>query len=961
MSSDKKYIINRSNYTLKKKHKILTDNSIIYERDYMVTNNGDTWSGDGSPYGTSSFKMVNNTKNGGSYKYNNGEWLKTSSCNDGVDDLSEVWTLGCIPDKIIDKPETKTMVNLPKTSLLNFVYYGSCKELIKNSIKDIILNFPAEISFTSNSKVSSSGKKLYKIENPFLIDLHTTFPIQSENNLRNFIQNFEKYKIINEKNEKIDIFKCIVTNISNKKCPNEWELLYKTDIYTNVGGSPYVTIFCYNVNNKKEYYTDTYKDIRIRPNDENVNYFFEKINCFQKNMLNRYTTPIYTMFLDFPHETEKGVETYKKRFTWPIIKNNWGSKIDDWNIDTYSSEYEKYVKNLLTLSDFYDERCTNNMWRSLVHDSIKNMDYTFKNDKIESDEYELGESKFEKIISCYSNQFDEIKQYADNIKNINNIVYDNDINIPNFILSNKLEMGGWEVYNISNILNENENVTSENIKNANTIFMKNLLVNSKYILSHKCTKHGIEMLLGLFGLKSYDNDKINYDYKIVEYVDTVIDNKFVSYEDILKYNALKNTFKTTFSDFEENNTDLLQGIPVKKVKSIDENYYLVPWFDKKENYDGDLYFQMFGGWGKTFNKEINKNTNINDDIKSSENVAIYDETIKYLINVNKIEDLKYILSDKLYDNCVAHVNNISNFNNIYVNDKTTTITLEGLNDNKKASNYFILKNIKNSYIIGCYDNNETTNYGWVNITQDEFETNTDNAIRVKLLENVIENHKGNNPHGGFGKYDDGESYTNNFKQLFKYSIENNNFKDIVYDCETGEIDNIIPSIGFNIERQIDNVKTWYFTDTLNENNIKLVELEKCEDIVEGDTLCNGVIYKNIKSLNYRYDKKEPKTVSVGKDNGFTFFESYITPYQFETNTGKYDESEANSLINNKKLLIEFSAGLMDESVFPLFLEGCILPYLKQMIPSTTIWEIRLEGDYAVYTNREFAEVIENKE
>ena len=40
---------------------------------------------------------------------------------------------------------------------------------------------------------------------------------------------------------------------------------------------------------------------------------------------------------------------------------------------------------------------------------------------------------------------------------------------------------------------------------------------------------------------------------------------------------------------------------------------------------------------------------------------------------------------------------------------------------------------------------------------------------------------------------------------------------------------------------------------------------------------------------------------------------------------------------------------MDNNTFPRFMRECILPYLTQMIPSTTIWEVRLDGDNAIYT------------
>ena len=88
---------------------------------------------------------------------------------------------------------------------------------------------------------------------------------------------------------------------------------------------------------------------------------------FQKNMLNRSTTPKYKMELDFPHETERGVETYKKSFIWPLkntlISTDDTIKYDLWNIDIETYEYELYLNSLLELfrgknSDFCESVAT---------------------------------------------------------------------------------------------------------------------------------------------------------------------------------------------------------------------------------------------------------------------------------------------------------------------------------------------------------------------------------------------------------------------------------------------------------------------------------------------------------------------------------------------------------------------------------------------------------------------------
>lgn len=966
MGKDKKYIITRSNYTVKKKHKTLNDNRTIYERDFMITNSNDTWNSNGSSYGISSFKMVRDIKNGGHYRYNSGEWLKQDACTDN----SEIWTYNCVANKE-DKNDENNIKIIPNyNSLLNFAYYRSCKDLIQLSINDIIKRFPAELYFSSK-KYDLDGESVYIIENQFKIDLHT----QSLNgdDIRLFSQSYDKYFIL-KNGIKEDIIKVDIKNIGTIRCAENDDLLYLIEIKTE--NEIYLI---------EGYYRDgeifyTFDDeeligLRIRPKENIVNEFFNNLDKFQEVMLNRNTNPLYTMYLDYPHETDYGIETYRKRFTWPII--------NEWNLDISGGEYEIYVDDLLTLCDFYDNRRTDNLWRVMTHDSIKNMDYAFKNDKIEEDEYGLGESRFEKIIKCYAKQFDDIKQYIDNIKSVNNISYNPNSNTPNYFLSDKLEMSGWEVYNLSNSLSSNSNVQGNKLfKNINKIYnvsdinvdlMRYLQINSKDILSRKGTKHGIEMLLGLFGLTSYDHNKNDYDYKITEYVDTVIDNSRADFNDVMEYNTKKNNYTEKYLAFEESYNDPLQNLPLRLVEYEVENgnykSYVIPWFDKKQTLDGNIYFQMNGGWCKIFKKDLNNKPENTDDIVLDKTINIYDETIKYLLIVKNIDDLKYIVKDKLYNGCIVYVTSIQDFDSVYENDDKRTISLNGENNTLKASNYFILENVRNSYTIGSYKDSENkTIYGWENITIKEIEdSNKDNTsnrgLKIKLMESIVENHKGNNPHGGYGKYDDGEAYLDYFKQIFKFSIENDNFPDILYSCENGELDEKIKNIGFDIEKQVDNVKTWYFIDSTIINNKPensiggLKEITLNVNVVDGEgiTQYKGEEYKGVKCGKMSYEITPQKIVKVGEENEETFYESHLKPFDFEGIGNRYDESVANSIINDKKILIEFSGPIIRyDNDFPLFLQEGILPYLKQMIPSTSIVEIRIEGEHGSYVTLPFA-------
>jgi hypothetical protein len=62
--------------------------------------------------------------------------------------------------------------------------------------------------------------------------------------------------------------------------------------------------------------------------------------------------------------------------------------------------------------------------------------------------------------------------------------------------------------------------------------------------------------------------------------------------------------------------------------------------------------------------------------------------------------------------------------------------------------------------------------GWRNISMLETDEDTDIYKRVKYLEKIVPESRGNNPHVGFGRYDDGDEYVETMKKPFKYSLDN---------------------------------------------------------------------------------------------------------------------------------------------------------------------------------------------
>ena len=138
MAKEKDTIITRSNYTYKEKHKVLSSGT-IYERDFMTINGGIGPIGkDVIPYSNSNFKFVRRETNNNVIRHNYGGWIENEN--------GRYWTLKEIPEPSSSiTNETKIVLNPNHKCLTDFVYYGSCKELILATLRSIILTYPGQL------------------------------------------------------------------------------------------------------------------------------------------------------------------------------------------------------------------------------------------------------------------------------------------------------------------------------------------------------------------------------------------------------------------------------------------------------------------------------------------------------------------------------------------------------------------------------------------------------------------------------------------------------------------------------------------------------------------------------------------------------------------------------------------------------------------------------------------------
>lgn len=1009
----KKLYKSKTNFTLKRLHQS-GNYGKIFERDYTtISNTGASPSGQIPIYNSPSFKFTIGVGYNGQKLYKYGNWLQNNAIC--AQDNPKLWTLGCMTassqndSKIILKPNSK--------KLTDFACYGSAVELIRATLTNIISNFPAELYFTNDTLVSmgilvennnipedadikekvtngSDEVYMYKdyilIDNPLLIDItQKSLPEDGIfNGLRYFCKSFDKYEIILKNGDKKPIKKWGID--SEEYYDNCLENGKKLATITIIDDNKQVlNILCFYYEGQLMFITNNSDINSIRPNKNEIDKYFNGLNDFEKVLLNQYTNYI-AKFETYIEDEEYGWRVTERQYQWPLNQGGW-------NLSVNGIKYNEYCDKLFNLASACDELYSNAIWRDMTHDAIKNMDLTlYKNGELV--DFTLS-SKIQKLINIIGRQFDEIKKYIDNIKHSNNISYTQENNTPDYFLTDNLELCGWETKEILSDIPKDlliDNFYDNTLKgytavDANNEFLRRLILNSSNILSKKGTKQAIEDLMGIFGFHTTDwyikyknyhyndgfvdesigveQDDINdLDiiksklFSIEEYVYAVNGLSGVEQTDNEKIESIKsiNELKKSFNIDDINSDKELNpyyGLPLAEITvPLEDNKYstcLIPWFDRNQEYDGDLYYQMNGGWSKydgIYEKTISNIHYVNskkeleelpyniidltglyyvgdnkeyyrynnDWIYIRDNNDMYDNIVIEIGDLNEIEDknkksylLYYVIKDGIYyqykDNEWKDFDVVEEYKIIFINTKDKLP--------KDGDTKYYVKDEKNIYkyddknkewviddnftiefnnvvitkeslpILSSSDNNmyyvieDKSNYVFKNDSWTKIEP--DNDV-LTLFNNIIDNNKGNNPHNG--NYDDGVSYIESYKKFFK----NSEFDDSV---SVSRITNK-NEYGFELTEALDTLKCHYFS---NQDN--------CFE------------YGDDNSVLREYTPHKSYTFSVSTEDNML-------------------KNELNSLriINVKKLKLLFPEKYKDLII------NDVLPHLRQIIPSTTIFE-----------------------
>ena len=438
------YIKSHSNYVIKKRHQDTNDGT-IFERDITTIGGINRFSKGQLPiYNSGNFIITARETNKTSKDYSNDNWFKN-----GGEDI--VWTYQDAAQQSQQKEDSLSIVlKRDYYSLRDFAYFGSCSELIRASITDIINRFPGELYaieldnkgvnvFKSSASADTDYYKYedceFLVDNPFDLNLHTQYINKDdiENSLRYFCNDgYNEYDFIDASGNTSAITDFNLEVIENN-CP------YIAKITIN---SRY-KIVALVVDGGKVIYLTNKTSWHIRPKHKHYIEFINSLDAFQKQLLNQTSKPKYTVCFEIIKENSFGYYKELENFTFPTTFGGYNLAVND-------SAYSSYIESLIDVADFYDETFCDNLYRNLTHESIKNLDWSFRkeiNDEL-AENYDFGGARVQKLIRLIGREFDELKFYIDGLSCSNTLTYDESNNMPDYFLTDTLNNDGWDVTNI---------------------------------------------------------------------------------------------------------------------------------------------------------------------------------------------------------------------------------------------------------------------------------------------------------------------------------------------------------------------------------------------------------------------------------------------------------------------------------------------------------------------------------
>ena len=761
-----------------------------------------------------------------------------------------------------------------------------------------------------------------------------------------------------------------------------------------------VDINAYILNRKVVLMTKYANDLTIKPKDEIIENYFNNLKGFEKQLLTRKSTPLYSNQFITPLEYSLGYVYYKRTYTWPS---------NGYCIDISSIQYVDFIEKLYDMANKFDELWTDNIWKRMTHEAIKNYDWTYTRKYSEGDEEEniYGGERMHKVINIIGRVFDDIKRSIDTIRQFNRVTYNGDRNIPNALLSDKLDIMGWDVfstiptitevtvnpedeeetiettYSASNVAILDDFLEKYNLwwyptKNSEQItfadvdvdWMRRFILSSKRILSTKGTINSFEMIMAMFGYGLQENITTNNgetkkpfeiweEYNIVKPKNYDEPFEYVNkqnYSDIIykdEYDALGDNEKenyelyTTFGDkiVSINMSKYNERLYDEDASGIPVGSFMLDRYEQtqEESEYNTNYLIPFYNQNKWYDGDLYFQSKGGwcyntpfGEDKSEINPFSWKETFSYLHVVSQVSDLFNVNPNNVKNGDIYYVTSINDY---YLDGET----------GEPLSHFFVLENVFSPEEVASWTNLDLSESAYSNFEDDENKKYSDYAAKARYLNDIIPNNIGNNPHVGYGLYDKGTEYFEYMKKPFKYALDtynlNYNDMDAAEKIEFNVSENIQAGNIGNIIYMKYVLKQGETPSEMTPENILPNDYNMLDEKNQNKYTVSYVKqdeYENLEMSEKMYYQVSNKSVVVA--NGYDIEQIYADGGRTDLLYKSYLMKNIGELITNKCYLnnkvIHFKNNIDNEFYIEYF-KTIILNYIMQVIPSTAI--LILEG------------------
>ena len=781
-----------------------------------------------------------------------------------------------------------------------------------------------------------------------------------------------------------------VITIKTKKPNTTIETEYVIKAYY-VGGD-----IVYVYNNKKM--------TEIRPQQEYIDEYFANLKGFKRQLLRQDTTPLYSNKFITPTEKNFVWFYPETMHIWPskgycidISSEAFETFIGDmfelgqnfdelWCDNLYRSMTHESIKNFdWTYSRDYNEGDAQDnieggeRMQKIIRvfgrafDDIKLYIDILKN--IRNTTYDKYRNSPEGLLS------DEVNIKGIDVKSTISADYDLDTPITTELLgTNMVKKAECWAGKYSELPKWYPTRRSEDVfcDVCDNEMMRRMLLSVKRIMQTKGTQQGIEMVFGLFGFGrgiDYDIEEEAFFTEQMIPSDECVngdgyddERDWVTNVSGVDWKQVNSHKKGDLAVEINANKDLellyyedgLSGVPMREVLLGRENTpYLVPYYDSTQLYDGDLIFQGKGGWGKFIKR---------GDKEPLDDCFDYQETVSYLHVVGTVGELLSINPYTVDNNVIYYVANLE--------DYTTYDENPPMNIDKgiTMSHYFILINNFETHKLSSWKNivvrTELDAEGKLQIVEDEDEEKeafqeiftkegeqdwayspedlpsdaTDEEklgtykyafAKMSYLDSILSTNIANNPHVGYGKYDDGNTFLEYMKLPFKYLIDNKNIQDSNLDAlaECYKFDDIT-------DNKIDDkegVNKIHIMNSRQPNDEGLTDFVTYE--VDGDNLK--------KNYELKEDKYNLEKVWFINTKVLTITNKIESPISYKVilpimDGEKVKYAQGSVLVKEEwdNLSEDDQKKCVEHYLFDEYFKTIIMPYVMQVIPSTTILKLK---------------------